>query len=264
MVDIRTPHSLSMERPTPLQFGITDTDITLIAKEKERIKKNSGLFFFKTQCFCILLCNIQSISIALNYSTTATVTTIGILVRIAGGLLIGSFCGFVLSFLPAGLITLGIHDPIVDRSFKKRFPMHESVDRYLNAKTLYESWLARTKREFWLSLSGLAFERELARLFRQMGREVHVTSASNDGGVDIVFTEGDKTVIVQCKAQKKPVGPHAVRDLHGALLHFSADEAILASLSGCTSGVYDYIQDKPITVLSLEDIIKLQDQFGYE
>ena len=91
-----------------------------------------------------------------------------------------------------------------------------------------------------------------------MDYTAQVTKAAGDRGVDIILQRDGKKIIVQCKAHAKPVGPHIVRDLYGALHDFNADSAVLASLGGFTSGVYEYVMGKPIELIQLADIIEMQ------
>jgi len=121
----------------------------------------------------------------------------------------------------------------------------------------------KSQPAFWTSLSGERFEQELAYIYSKMGYEVSLTPTTSDQGVDIVLSKGGKKIIVQCKAHKRPVGTSVVRDLYGTLINFQeahpeADKAILASTAGFTSGVEEFVKDKPIRLISLEDIIHMQ------
>ena len=133
---------------------------------------------------------------------------------------------------------------------------------YEQAVAHYDAWLLHCQKSFWLSLSGIAFERELAKLFARAGFKAELTPSSGDGGVDIWLHEGSKKAIVQCKAHNKPVGPAVVRELHGTLLNWGASRAILASLSGFTRGVHAYVRNKPIQLMDLDAIIALQRSLG--
>ena len=93
---------------------------------------------------------------------------------------------------------------------------------------------------------------------RRGNKIVDVSQTTADKGIDIILKKNGKTIVVQCKAHKKPVSPHVVRDLYGTLVDSQADEAILASISGFTSGVREFVIGKPISLISLEDIIHIQ------
>ena len=120
----------------------------------------------------------------------------------------------------------------------------------------------RKREEFWLSLSGHRFERELATLFRGRGYDVKLTPGSGDQGVDIILKRSGRTTVVQCKQTKGPVGPAAARDLYGTLTHFEADDGILATVGGATSGVHSFFNGKPLRVMNLSEIIELQRETG--
>ncbi|MFQ5862788.1 MAG: restriction endonuclease [Candidatus Brocadiales bacterium] len=68
--------------------------------------------------------------------------------------------------------------------------------------------------------------------------------------------DGQK-IVIQCKAHKAPVGPGVVRDLYGTLINEKADKALLASVSGFTKGVFEFIEGKPIELIGLNQIIQL-------
>lgn len=142
--------------------------------------------------------------------------------------------------------------------------VHKRIAAFNDATGLYEDWLraqaealARTKREHWTSLSGRQFEIELKKLFEKQEYKASLTPVSGDGGIDIVLKKNGRTTIVQCKAHKRIIGPETIRALHGILVSFKADDAILASTSGFTSGVVAYAQAQGIRLVSLDDIINM-------
>ena len=115
----------------------------------------------------------------------------------------------------------------------------------------------RTLKEFWMSLSGVAFERELAMLFRRLGYTVSSTPLSGDQGVDLILMKDGITTIVQCKGYKDPAGPAVARELLGSLAHTRANNAILACTGGFTQGVFDFVRGKPITLISASDLVAI-------
>ena len=115
----------------------------------------------------------------------------------------------------------------------------------------------RKFEDYWLSLNGTEFEREMARVLRALGYRVKSTPGSGDGGVDLILTRSGKTIVVQCKAHKNPVGPAIARELFGSMIHFKADQAILACTGGFTGGVKDFVRDKPIGLISLSELVRL-------
>ena len=129
---------------------------------------------------------------------------------------------------------------------------------YENAAERYEQWWTRTQSDFWSSLSGRAFEVELANLYRRMGFKAQLTSRDTDKGVDIWIIKDGHRIPVQCKAHRRPVTPGAVRELYGTMQHFGAPTGILASVSGFTRGVTEYAVGKGIELVDLSAIITFQ------
>jgi HJR/Mrr/RecB family endonuclease len=116
--------------------------------------------------------------------------------------------------------------------------------------------------DWWKGLDGHAFEHELARLLRQHGFEVEVTKASGDGGVDIVGKGASGPIAIQCKRYAKPVGPAVIRELYGAVVSGGYSLGILAVTGGVTNGVREFAEGKPLRILGLEELIKLQTQLN--
>lgn len=220
-----------MKKPEPKDFGITQDQIYLVESKEQSL---GGWFL---------------------WSGIAT----GLLAAVYLGLAYGIGIVALVVYLPImGIALSRVVFFIINWLLKRFAPLHKGVAEYKSAVEAYNHWFTRTQQEFWLSLNGRMFETELARLYTAFGYRASLTPPSGDRGVDIVLEKDGKTTIVQCKAHKKPVGPHVVRDLHGAMINSNADEAILASISGFTKGVIAYVQDKPIRLVSLQDIIQMQ------
>lgn len=183
-------------------------------------------------------------------------------------LALGAFLGT--TTMIAGLIGIPISRYFTAKRFSRAAKLRDTdlyrrVSNYEADLRRYEQWTRqqaeaarRRQRDFWLSLTGHEFEVEMAALFRGLGYSARVTPGTGDGGIDIVLETDAETVLVQCKAHKTPIGPHVVRDLYGTLISNGADRAILVSLSGATVGVTSYIRDKPIELITLDDILALQ------
>jgi hypothetical protein len=136
----------------------------------------------------------------------------------------------------------------------------KALDQYFDALKAHRDQVLRLKREFWLALPGVRFEKELALLFEKSGYDVQLTPWSGDGGIDIQLRKEGRTTIVQCKATNKPCGPGVMRELYGALQASGAHAAILASVAGVTEGAREFAEGKPLAVLELADVIRMQDE----
>lgn len=228
-----------MQKPTIDQFDITDDEshyFDYFHHKYEDISNKIFLYFYAIICLLLIF---------YFYRKTSDIV-ISIFIVFLVGLPIAG-----ISFLSLYYFFISIINPQY-REISKR------VKNFERAKNEYDLWWRRTQQDFWLSLSGKGFEHELSKLYSRMGYQVHLTPTSGDQGIDIILDKEGKRTIVQCKAHKKPVGPHVIRDLYGTLMSSGADEAILASVSGFTSGVVDYASGRPIRLISINDIIDIQ------
>ena len=142
------------------------------------------------------------------------------------------------------------HDAVVEAIANKKY-----IEEQAKIKELEE---LLKKKYFWQSLRGVDFEYALGRVLQNNGYSVKLTSAVGDGGVDLYLKDlNENKVIVKCKAHEKPVGVAAARDLFGTLHAEKVEYAILASVSGFTRGVHEFIEGKPMRLLDLDEIIKM-------
>lgn len=179
----------------------------------------------------------------------------------------GAFCALFLGFtgmIPATVV-LAVIDRLIQPLRNRQYPLDAQVRRYKEAQQAYQAWLKeeaqryiRTQRSYWLGLSGTQFERELANLYSRLGFQVQLTPPSGDHGVDLLLRKDDKTIIVQCKAHDRPVGPAVARELLGTMTLWGADRAVLASLSGVTPSVTEMVKGRAIELLDLAGILQLQ------
>ncbi len=135
------------------------------------------------------------------------------------------------------------------------------IDAYYRFEIAWWSYFRQLEKasfEFWESLSGREFEFEMANLFRTHGYTVDVTGGSGDKGVDLAMTKGDRCTVVQCKRYKNRANPAVVRELYGTLTAIGAHDAILVCTGGFTSGVYNFVRDKPIQLIDMDGILALQ------
>jgi Restriction endonuclease len=270
-----------MIEPRPQQFGITQEqvdglDVQVKVLEARKIKRpefdedRAAIvgFFFAAACWLIYV-------LASKAPTTSNKVYAGIL----------SYFGAVIWLMIWSAVARTIF-------FKNRVrrattalaalelsPLYEKRRRYRESQIAYEKRLQQIEEEhhreqeewnrwqrewskgqaqFWRSLDGIAFEKELANLYRALGYEASLTTWSGDDGVDIQLRKDGKSIVVQCKAHNKPVGSPTVRELFGSLHHFKADEAILACTGGFTSSAINFAKGKPIKLIKLEDILVMQ------
>jgi restriction system protein len=150
----------------------------------------------------------------------------------------------------------------LNHDFARYSRYENAVAAFARRKREHEARLAKQQAEYWRSLSGIGFERELGKLFSLMGYAVTHTPSTADGGVDLLLRKGGNLTVVQCKAHNKRISISVARELFASMMDFEADDAIIACLEGVTKPVVDYIKTKRITVMTLNNIIEHQMKHG--
>lgn len=183
------------------------------------------------------------------------------------GEILSSFLVLILPFIGLGIsICVSYeHDEksIKQRLYKERYidaDLEKRVIRYREELSQYEHDLEKMRVDYWNNLTGLQFEKEVAKLFEQQGYCAFVTKAVGDGGVDIVLNKEDERVAVQCKHHKSKVGPNDVRALQGVVYNGDYTSGIFVSLNGFTPTVYQEVADGRVRIelLTLTDLLNLQ------
>ena len=107
-------------------------------------------------------------------------------------------------------------------------------------------------------MSGVDFEQWVADHFRKEGYEVRMTKVTGDHGVDLQLYKSNKLVgVVQCKNWDGSVGEPTVRDFYGSLISMKAPEGFIFAPTSFTQQAKDFVHDKPIKLVDLEELIKL-------
>jgi hypothetical protein len=262
----------------PPQFGLSEEESKDFYRS-HRYKKPSdgrqdgvfgfGFFTFSLSVITTLVFVIVAVIIGgFGFENIAGVTFLGI-------------CLFILSML---VFTAGgtlIVEPLLERNHyakhersqfaervrkyhdweegnRKRSQEHEN-ERIAEERARLNTEKTRQRKlaDHWLGLGGIEFERELGGLYRELGYDVKTTPVTGDQGIDLILKKNGLTTIVQCKSHQQPVGPAIAREIYGALVSSGADNAILACTSGFTSGVLEFVKDKPIALVSAKEIVAL-------
>lgn len=173
--------------------------------------------------------------------------------------LIALFFGWPFPLFFGMLIFILIGLPI-EAIYRWLQPDYQRFKKYKKAKEEYKKklweWI-RTQEIWWQSLDGRRFEMEIAMLFQKRGYKVQWRGKSGDEGIDLILIKNNRDkIIVQCKAYRNPVGPAAVRELYGTLIHHKGKEAWLISTSGFTSGAQKFAMNKPLRLISIKEIIR--------
>jgi len=142
----------------------------------------------------------------------------------------------------------------------KRFIQPQNVMEHLDDSAN----LAAMDWEDFEHLIRQVFEKE----FSSEGGEVKITQASRDGGVDAVVFDPDPIrggkIIIQAKRYTNAVGVSAVRDLYGTILNEGANKGILVTTANYGPDAYEFAKDKPITLLSGNELLYLLQKHGHK
>lgn len=188
------------------------------------------------------------------YSPDRPVTTLT-LALFASAFLLPIPTGIAFMIIRGGIWAVGRRTtPVMARLAALR----DAQSEYAAQRKLYLAHQRRLSEAFWRSLSGTQFEKELAALFVKHGYAATLTPATGDGGVDIVLRKDGRTTVVQCKAHSRKVPVGVARELAASMRDFNADAAIIACLEGVTGPTRAYMQDKPMSVVALPEIIDMQ------
>jgi len=112
---------------------------------------------------------------------------------------------------------------------------------------------------------GIAFEELCLSLVRAMGFSATTTSATADGGIDIIATSTQPLFsgkyIIQCKDWSNTVGEPVVRDLYGVVHAESANKGILITTSRFTKAAQRFAEGKPLELIDGEQFNDLLKQY---
>lgn len=143
-----------------------------------------------------------------------------------------------------------------DKRFVDGYSVIDAVDDSINLAAMDWQDFENLVREI--------FEEE----FRANGGEVHITQASRDGGVDAVAFDPDPIrggkIVIQAKRYTNVVGVSAVRDLYGTVINEGATKGILVTTSNFGNDAYEFIKDKPLTLMNGAQLLGLLQTHGHK
>lgn len=169
---------------------------------------------------------------------------------------------FVITGIGPAIIGTAVHGTTIKVLLPRMAPgvleyEKEEAERTKAAQEAYERQV-KASTEYWTSLTGHEFEEALTDLFCGLGFEATMTNRSGDGGVDITVIGDRGRIAIQCKRYKKPVGVAVIRELYGAAAAGGYKMGVLAVTGGVTKGVREFIENRPLCLLELEHIVRMQ------
>jgi Holliday junction resolvase len=187
-----------------------------------------------------------------------------VLLAVSGGIFLGAMLGAVslaVAWIAIVPLVRIVYLQITRRrcpEFKRLEAFDQAAAEFARERQQYELWEQRTQAEFWRSLDGVTFEREVGRLFAAQGYSVQHTPQTGDGGVDLVLIRGDWKTVVQCKAHAGRIGIGVGRELVASMQDFGAQEAILVAREGVTLVLKEYAEERGIRILELGHVLAMQ------
>ena len=83
---------------------------------------------------------------------------------------------------------------------------------------------------------GIKYEHKVSAWLKKHGyKNIQVTPASGDYGVDITARKGRIRYAIQCKSYSRPVGVSAVQEVYSGIRHYNCDRAMVVTNSTFTS-----------------------------
>lgn len=143
-----------------------------------------------------------------------------------------------------------------DKRFVSSYNVAENIDQSVNLAAMDWQDFEHLIREL--------FDKE----FNSSGGEVKITRASKDGGVDAVAFDPDPIrggkIVIQAKRYTNAVGVSAVRDLYGTVLNEGANKGILVTTADYGPDAYEFVKDKPLTLLNGNNLLYLLEKHGHK
>lgn len=252
------------KRPRLKDYGLTKEYVDNLIKDKNAyVEKVQNSFDLTKHPFLNFIVNCIFYLLALSFAAVIILGPIAIIER---GFNIRYFIiGIVIVF--AYFIMINYVMPVnrtID-GIMRSYPRKDEWDvyqHYIDDTKKYNEWLRSKQMDFWKSLDGFTFEKEMQKLFAAQGYDSSLTNAGADGGVDIVLKKGGKTIAVQCKAHKTKISEGIARDLYGVLFAHNYDSGILATVNGASKKTIEFcnsLRDKPIKIIDVKDIIEMQE-----
>jgi Holliday junction resolvase len=241
-------------QPVPADFGIAEKDVGRLSKLVFGFPEDSlfgwGLWAPTTILIALILLNLQGRG---DWGHGYWILALFMVMPVV----------LFSSFLTACCFAVlgGIESKIrvaISPAFRRALQYRSAMDGYHKNVAEYEHWIAAQEEAYWRGLSGVAFENELARLFRGVGYKVSATPPTGDGGIDLILRKDGRVTVVQCKAHDRKIPIGVARELIASMQDFNAHDAIIACLEGVTKPVQQYIATKPIRVIDVRDILLLQ------
>jgi len=106
-------------------------------------------------------------------------------------------------------------------------------------------------------MDGTQFEKYLGALFTDRGYKVQYTPATGDYGADLLLHKENRTIAIQAKRYKSPVGVKAVQEVSGAKGYYRTNEAWVITNNTFTKNACNCAERLNVRLIDRSDLINL-------
>lgn len=108
------------------------------------------------------------------------------------------------------------------------------------------------------AMDGIDFEEYTAELLRRMGyKNVRVTQASGDFGVDVTAKLNDEIWVFQCKRYTGNLGVKAVQEVFAGAAKYHADKAVVVTNSYFTAAAEELAEDTNVMLWDRDHLCRV-------
>lgn len=141
-----------------------------------------------------------------------------------------------------------------DRRSPVLFSMQKDLDRFQLVSQIRAAGLPTL--EELQQLSGLEFEKLVAKNFEALGFSVQQTPPTGDFGADLlIVTPLGSRIVVQCKRYKSAVNLKAVQEVSAAVKHYNSDIGIVVTTSRFLKSAVELAKSTDIELWDQESLL---------
>lgn len=108
-------------------------------------------------------------------------------------------------------------------------------------------------------MDGFAFEEYCATLLRKNGfRQVQVTSASKDQGIDILAYKKGLLYGIQCKNYSNKIPNKAVQEAYAGSRFYQCDQAVVLTNNYFTNSAFELAQETDVLLWDRDTLLKFK------
>lgn len=150
------------------------------------------------------------------------------------------------------ILTLLVGIIFIVKHFKHKKRLNEAEERrkFLERQSNLEGLMKMT----WLD-----FEKYIRDLFILLGFEASLTSATGDGGKDILLYYDDFFAVIECKryGHSSKVTRPDIQKFHSAIIDCKADKGFFITTGEFTRHAESYVLDKPIQLINGKQLVEI-------